>query len=117
MATPQILLDGPPIKRARTEGEGDDGHTEPIIVEDKTVWMDDGNIIISAGDDPVYHFKCHKSVLCKNSEVFSEMFGLQLSGDQREGLPVVPLPDPVNDVRALLDMLYDPMCANFDPFL
>ena len=101
--------DGPQLKRARTED--DDAAREPTVIEDKAVWMDDGNIVVSAGTDPIYLFKCHRSVLSTNSEVLSDMFGLQLSGDQHDGVPVVPLPDPADDVRSLLQILYDPMCV------
>ena len=109
MALPQPA-DEQPLKRRRTDdGGGDTQGPSPRYVEDKDLWLDDGNIIISAGADPAHLFKCHKSVLTRNSPVFDEMFGVALTGEVYEGVPVVPLPDDVDDVRRLIRMLYDPM--------
>ena len=96
------------VKRLRVDG-GEEDAQEPTYVEDKDIWMDDGNIIISGGTNPAHLFKCHKSILSKNSPVFSEMFGIELTGNVYQGLPVVPLPDAAEDVRALLKTLYEPM--------
>lgn len=109
MALP-TQADEQPLKRRRID-DGVSGSQGPDLkyVEDQDVWMDDGSIIIAAGTDPTHLFKCHKSVLSKNSLVFSEMFGLALTGNAYQDVPVVPLPDAANDVRTLIRMLYDPM--------
>lgn len=80
--------------------------------------MEDGNIIIAAMDptsdaeeSPNYVFKCHKSVLSKQSSVFEQMLNIPPSDnadDVYEGLPLVILPDPYQDVKAVLKFLYEP---------
>lgn len=83
------------------------------LQKDSDIWVSDGNVILTAkGPSEVLHgFKCHKSTLAKNSEVFSTMFPLTQpeDADEYEGLPVVHLTDTPEDVKALLMMLYDPM--------
>ena len=81
------------------------------MIEDETVWLDDGNVIVSAGEDPVRLFKCHRSILCKHSVVFSEMLAippLMSADEQYQGLPRIHLTDATEDVQALLKLLYDP---------
>lgn len=95
-------------KRPRVENE---------MVQDTEVWMDDGNVVIAAVEDDkkkgktTHLFRCHKSVLSKHSPVFRDLFTMPQSSDTKdiwEGFPLVTLPDPAQDVRLLLRMLYDP---------
>ena len=83
------------------------------VIHDEHVWMDDGNVIVAAGRDPMSLFKCHQSILSKQSEVFRGMFSLPPSDavEQYQGLPMVHMPDPVEDIRGVLKMLYDPACV------
>ena len=83
---------------------------ESVFVVDDQVWFADGNIIVSAGIKEILLFKCHQSLLSKHSEVFKDMFTLPPTAimETYQGLPKVHLPDPAEDVRALLRMLYDP---------
>lgn len=91
------------------------------------MWMDDGNVVLGAVhellvDDSVEGtattatmttrlFRCHKSVLAKHSSVFRDMFALAqvVATENYEGVPLVSLPDRAEDVKALLQVLYDPM--------
>ena len=114
--TTSIEADKRSLKRLRVDGSEEDAQG-PTYVEDKDIWMDDGNIIISGGTNPAHLFKCHKSILSKSSPVFSEMFGIELTGDVYQGLPVVPLLDAAEDVRALLKMLHEPMSIHISCIL
>ena len=91
------------------EDMGNQGEaTAPSIVEDERVWMDDGNIVVSAGKNPRLLFKCHWSMLA-TMPLLNGMSSLSHLGSEEryQGLPVLPFPDPPEDVRALLRMLYD----------
>ena len=78
--------------------------------------MEDGNIIITATDEAsedktTYAFKCHRSVLAKQSKVFEGLLTIPPSteaGDLYEGLPLIALSDPYADVKGLLHLLYEP---------
>lgn len=82
-----------------------------------SLWFQDGNIILqttSPSEDEIHLFRCHKSVLCKHSTVFSRMFGEDnyvcvRRSEEYEGVPVISMPDSSSDVDALLNMLYDPL--------
>ena len=107
-----------PAKRTRTSVDDSTGvdrdaaQVATRMIEDHSVWMDDGNVVISAGDNPTRLFKCHRSVLCKHSIVFREILALppahESAEDQYQGLPRVHLTDKPEDVRALLNLLYNP---------
>ncbi|KAI0699087.1 hypothetical protein BC835DRAFT_1412739 [Cytidiella melzeri] len=98
-----------PTKRSRID-------TEREFVHDTNIWMSDGNVIIAVEDPDddlkrTYAFKCHMSVLAKHSNIFEALFTLPQSQDDAEtydGVPLVVLPDPYQDVKELLQMLYDP---------
>ena len=84
------------------------------LLHDEDLWLEDGNIVIAATDETqeekaVYAFKCHRSVLSEKSEIFADMFSLPPSDVNQtiEGVPRVHLEDPVDDLRAFLQMLYD----------
>lgn len=83
------------------------------LQQDPDIWMSDGNIIVAARDeenDTMSGFKCHQSVLAKQSTVFAELFTLNQpeGAELYEGVPVVALPDAAADVKALLRIIYDP---------
>ena len=102
-----------PTKRPKTDS--DEQSTEdaaPVMKEDEEVWMEDGNIVVSAGTDPIVLFRCHRFVLAKYSEVFKDMFSLPESGasatETYRNIPRVHLAgDSPEDVRDLLRMMYD----------
>ncbi len=90
------------------------------FVRDTNLWMEDGNIIIAASDtdeseptkeEMTYVFKCHRSILSKQSKVFEGLLGIPPSTetqDMYDGLPLVMLPDAYRDVKKLLAYLYEP---------
>lgn len=101
-----------PAKRRRIDQSGE-------LVPDPELWLEDGNVIITAIDEPAstsgesttYGFKCHKSVLAKQSSVFQTLFAMPPSAaaaDVYEGLPLVALTDRYADVKGLLHYVYEP---------
>lgn len=86
------------------------------LVPDMDLWMEDGNIIIAATDvssekKTTYAFKCHRSVLSKQSKVFEGLLGIPSSEDSQDmydGLPLIMLPDAWADVKGLLHYVYEP---------
>lgn len=99
--------------------DSDDVEIVPQIIKHKSLYFQDGNIILSVpheNADEVHLFKCHKSVLAKHSLVFADMFELAQDWDESEehdGAPSVTLPDSWKDVESLLHLLYDPLYALF----
>ncbi|GJE93099.1 hypothetical protein PsYK624_092580 [Phanerochaete sordida] len=101
-----------PRKRQRTDEreEGSSGKQE--LQRDKVVWYEDGNIVVRAGpgcagEGAVYGFKCHQSILASRSKVFETMLQLPNSGGPAvDGIPTVDFPDPWEDVRDFLRMMY-----------
>jgi len=88
----------------------------------KSLWLSDGNIVLVATSSSDSHlsilFRVHKSVLSRQSQVFSDMFAspdnssLNHVGDEKEileGLPLVRMHDSAEDIEALLKYLYDPV--------
>ena len=47
--------------------------------------MDDGNVIVAAGRDPISLFKCHQSILSKQSEVFRGKGSAIIASGRRVG--------------------------------
>ena len=88
------------------DGNGIQGRS---VEEDAVVWMEDGNVIVAAGVEPISLFKCHRSMLSRGSDVLGGLFTLPaLSATETyKGLSVVPLFDPREDVQLFLKMLYD----------
>lgn len=109
------LPDERSVKRHRTEAT-------PAIefVRDTDVWMADGNVVLGVADSDedkegvVHVFKCHMSILTKQSPVFASLFALPQPADSAEaaerydGVPLVMLHDPYPALKGLLKMLYDP---------
>lgn len=90
-----------------------------------SLYLDDGNIVLAArtevGDPAVpartVLFRVHKSVLKRQSSVFSDMLTLPEGTDgeahtnstMEGGVPIVSMPDSAEDIEALLEVLYDPL--------
>ncbi|KIJ40280.1 hypothetical protein M422DRAFT_68581 [Sphaerobolus stellatus SS14] len=76
-------------------------------------WHEDGDIILSAldpGANTECKFRVHKVLLSLQSPVFRDMFSMggRNRDDSEDPCPVVPLrDDSVDDVRALLTVLYN----------
>ena len=88
-------------------------------------WFPDGNIILSAvqvDSTSAVLFRVHKSLLARHSTFFADLFSLPAeptsaadlnmytSKSEYQGLPIVPLHDPAEEVEALLKAVYDPTC-------
>ncbi len=111
MATSDSDVQQPAPKRRRVDQD---------YVRDADLWVEDGNIIIAATDanDPestkgktTYVFKCHRSLLSKQSKVFEGLLSIPPSAeaqDMYDGLPLVALPDTYADVKRVLQYLYEP---------
>ena len=95
-----------PAKRQRL----DEDNAPPAKRSD--IWFDDGNIVVRAGPGctgvgPVYGFKCHRSILSSKSYTLEAMFGVPNSDRlSLDGVPVVDFPDPWEDMRDFLRMMY-----------
>ncbi|KAI0088127.1 hypothetical protein BDY19DRAFT_994533 [Irpex rosettiformis] len=107
------------LKRRRVSG-GDDSGASPKDIQDKEIWMSDGNIIIAAvdkGKSERHLFKCHRGLLASRLPVLREMFDADISSESvtasasehYEGAPIVRLYDEVKHVRKLLEVLYNPI--------
>ncbi|GJE93098.1 hypothetical protein PsYK624_092570 [Phanerochaete sordida] len=103
---------GPFQKKQRTNEVDASNPAARELTRDEIVWFDDGNIVVRAGpgctgDGPVYGFKCHRSILSSKSYALEAMFGLPSSYcPSLDGVPVVDFPDPWEDVRDFLRMMY-----------
>jgi BTB/POZ domain. len=73
----------------------------------RTLWFEDGNIILQAED---VQFKVHKSIFSKQSPVLADLLrSPRTDGDPMpvDGCAVIHLPsDSVTDMRYLLSALY-----------
>lgn len=84
--------------------------SEPPIVRGAP-WLDDGSIVLRArGTDT--HFRVHRSVLARNSEIFADMFGMpQPEAAEREptieGCIVLELEDDPKELGEFLSAMYD----------
>ena len=103
-----------PAKRARTASddavEGSSSSSSRVKCED-SLWLEDGNIILQcASDEPQTMFRCHKSILSRNSSEFQTMLSSPSpdSSTPYEGVPVLIVPVAADDIRLLLKMMYDP---------
>ena len=68
--------------------------------------FEDGNIVIIAANTA---FKVHRSVMSRKSALFKDLLSLPQPDTEEkfEGLPVVRLLDPPDDIRMLLDAIYN----------
>ena len=99
------------------------GPDERLEKRHESLWFSDGNVVLSAVEDSTGDtvvFRIHKSSLARRSKVFESMFKLP-QGENTVGgaveahgilkLPLVRVPDAAEDVEALLEALYDPLCV------
>lgn len=95
--------------------------TNTVRVKHPELWLNDGNIIIRAvsqpkdapSSPPQMLFRVHRSVLALHSPVFSGLFGMnqgsfESASENFEGIPVMELPDPAEQLESLLKALYFP---------
>ncbi|KDQ58280.1 hypothetical protein JAAARDRAFT_206931 [Jaapia argillacea MUCL 33604] len=79
-----------------------------------TPYFEDGNIVISSfsQDGSPKFFRVHRSVLSVHSGVFAQIFSIPVPSeaagmDMHDGVPLVHLPDPAEDIGGLLRATYD----------
>lgn len=79
-----------------------------------SLWLLDGNIVLIDERRSIL-FRIHKSMLSRQSQVFSDMFALPTAittpagdDDTLEDLPLIRMHDSAEDLEALLTYLYDP---------
>ncbi|CAL1693974.1 unnamed protein product [Somion occarium] len=71
------------------------------------LWMDDGNIILIAGD---CSFRVHRSVLSRHSQVFKDMFtipNLDIQSEEIDGVPIMRVSDRPSELCTFLSAMYD----------
>lgn len=91
-----------------SQASQDSWSTNTTITRSK-YWLDDGNVILQAENT---QFRVHRSMLSRNSSVFSDMFSIPQpphmdQGEQLEGCPIIHLSDKASDVEYLISILYD----------
>ena len=79
-------------------------HGQEKFIRHADFWLDDGNLILLAGDTA---FRVYKGLLTKNSAVFADMFatGSADATETFDGCPVVRLPDHPVDLGDFLQYL------------
>lgn len=71
------------------------------------LWFKEGNIILVAHD---LSFKVHSGILCRHSEVFSELLtdsAMSTLPERVEGCPILRVEDKGSDLEELLAVMYD----------
>ena len=91
-----------------------ESHDDCALQPDPDLWMSDGNVVLSVKDAEgvTWGLRCHQSILARHSAVFATLFTLNQPSHsgQYDGVPIVILPDPYEEVKSLLQMLaYDPV--------
>jgi hypothetical protein len=87
-----------------------------------TLYFEDGNVVLSAVDkqDIRWYFRVHRSILCRYSPVFQEMFmipPLTEEGPEQkiielyDGVLEVQMADSAEDVDSFLSVIYDSTCV------
>lgn len=105
--------DQPNPKRKRADdGSVDDSHSpaEPIRSD---IWYEDGNVVLQAEG---VQFRVHKSILAQSSSVFRDMFSFPQPPPSDEdmmieGCPVVHLTDSAEEVRYVLQAIFERKCV------
>ena len=90
-----------PMKRSRLSTEEPD---EKPFKEHPTLYLDDGNVIITAGK---MLFRVHISLLSKHSTVFRDL--IRSSRDQFRDMVHLTVEDQSEDMEALLNVIYGGM--------
>ena len=87
--------------------ESDSIGLDPAI-RHESLWFDDGSLVLSVERTL---FRMHRSVLCVQSEIFADMFGIPQPNDEAtiEGCAVICLPDKAADFADLLKAIYEPL--------
>lgn len=104
-----------PLKRRRTEDELEDDPLRMSTDSDSNaqsdatrseVWFDDGSVVLQAAN---VQFKVHRSVLCRHSSVFRDVFSMPHPRDEPtvDSCPVIHLQDSAEDLKHMLLALYD----------
>ncbi|KAJ7442462.1 hypothetical protein FB451DRAFT_1057514 [Mycena latifolia] len=88
----------PPAKRQRQDVE----------ITRSEIWHPDGSVVLQVGNT---QFRVHWSVLSRHSSFFRDLQRLPQPPEQPsiEGCPVVELSDRVEDVKRVLETLYNPL--------
>ncbi|EPQ50719.1 hypothetical protein GLOTRDRAFT_123529 [Gloeophyllum trabeum ATCC 11539] len=104
-----------PLKRRRVDDsdqqpEGDQQAVPRDFEHHESLWLTDGNIILCALNKKGHGigFRIHRSMLCKVSPIFADMFTLPPSdaNETCEGVPVVRIPDSAEALEMLLKHIY-----------
>ncbi|RPD55047.1 hypothetical protein L227DRAFT_510624 [Lentinus tigrinus ALCF2SS1-6] len=87
---------------------------DPTPSRDADIWLEDGNLVLIAGDTA---FRVHKSQLSRHSDVFNGLLGMPQHlvddvippslADMCDGCTVIHLSDTAYDIKRLLHALYD----------
>lgn len=103
-------------KRKRVDDDADrDANVVEIMPQAvrSEPWLEDGNVVLQAEGK---QFRVHRSTLSLNSSIFRYMFGVPQppeEGETVEGCPVVHLSDSAEDVKIVLDAVFQRRCVNF----
>lgn len=78
----------------------------PAIQQHPEMSFEDGNFVIIAGHTA---YRVHRGVMSRKSALFKDLLSLPQpdSEEKYDGLPVVRLLDPAEDVTMLLDAIYN----------
>ncbi|KAJ8516303.1 hypothetical protein ONZ45_g6362 [Pleurotus djamor] len=116
----QVSDDAHPAKRPRLS------LYEPTTLQDSQYYFKDGNIVLSAHEDPdnldsiVFLFRAHMTVLARQSTVFADMMDLPTPADETQdtydGAPLLHLHDRAEHVRGFLLAIYDPLNLFLDEY-
>jgi hypothetical protein len=85
------------------------GSNSPVVSRHSEFWFTDGSVVVIVG---TVAFRIHKSILSKQSDVFSDLFMVPQPKDGTEtmdGCPVVHLPDALADFIDVMKALYHPL--------
>ena len=93
---------------------------QPHSERHPTLYYDDGTVVLSGLtlDGFRQHFRVHKSILARHSQVLADLFALPpllAHGSKTEfaesydGVVHVQMPDSVEELSSFLNMFYDPL--------
>lgn len=87
------------------------GSTPQAVSRHTEFWYTDGSVVVIVANTA---FRIHKSILCKHSDIFSDLFAIPQPHDSTEtidGCPTVHLPDALSDFVDVMKALYHPLCV------